>query len=143
VYLVEKESSIGGHMAQFDKTFPTMDCSICILAPKMSEVGRHPNIELLTLSDVEQVDGYVGNFQVQIRRQARYIKDSCTACGLHPGHPRWPDDSAPAVHAPGVCHPLPRPSTFRIDMDLCLNKHGIVACDRCSETCKALHRLCR
>ena len=62
VYLVEKEPSIGGRMAQIDKTFPTMDCSICILAPKMSEAGRHPNIELLTLSEIEGVEGYVGNF---------------------------------------------------------------------------------
>ncbi len=81
VYLVEKEPSIGGRMAQIDKTFPTMDCSICILAPKMSEVGRHPNIELLTLSEVEQVDGYIGNFNVQVRRKARFVQDSCTACG--------------------------------------------------------------
>ena len=61
---MEKDASIGGRMAQIDKTFPTMDCSICILAPKMSEVGRHPNIELMTLSEVESVEGYIGNFQV-------------------------------------------------------------------------------
>ena len=62
VILVEREPSIGGHMAQFDKTFPTLDCSACILTPKMSDVGLHPNIRLLSYSEVEQVTGYVGNF---------------------------------------------------------------------------------
>ena len=65
VYLVEREPSIGGHMAQFDKTFPTLDCSACILTPKMVEVGNHPNITLLTWSEVTKVDGYVGNFRCQ------------------------------------------------------------------------------
>jgi heterodisulfide reductase subunit A-like polyferredoxin len=62
VYLVEREPSIGGHMAQFDKTFPTLDCSACILTPKMVSVGNHKNITLLTWSEVEKVEGYVGNF---------------------------------------------------------------------------------
>ena len=81
VYLVEKKPAIGGVMAELDKTFPTMDCSICILAPKMAEAGRHPNIELLTLSEVEQVEGYVGNFRIKVRKRARYVTDSCTSCG--------------------------------------------------------------
>ncbi len=70
VYLVEREPSIGGHMAQFDKTFPTLDCSACILTRKMVEAGNHPNITLLTWSEVTNVDGYVGNFQVTIRQKA-------------------------------------------------------------------------
>ena len=82
VYLVEKEPSIGGHMAMFDKTFPTLDCAACILTPKMVSVGQHPNIELLTYSEVEEVNGYVGNFEVKVRRKARYIdEDKCTGCG--------------------------------------------------------------
>jgi NADH:ubiquinone oxidoreductase subunit E/NAD-dependent dihydropyrimidine dehydrogenase PreA subunit len=82
VYLVEKEPSIGGHMAQFDKTFPTLDCAACILTPKMVNVGQHPNIELLSYSEVEEVSGFVGNFKVKIRRKARYIdEDKCTGCG--------------------------------------------------------------
>lgn len=82
VIMVEREPSIGGHMAQFDKTFPTLDCSACILTPKMFDVGNHPNIELLTYSEVEKVDGYVGNFTVQIRKKARKINtDLCTGCG--------------------------------------------------------------
>ena len=83
VYLVEREPSIGGHMAQFDKTFPTMDCSACILTPKMVDVGNHPNITLLTWSEVQKVDGYVGNFAVTINKRARYVKTAdCTGCGI-------------------------------------------------------------
>jgi ferredoxin len=82
VYLVEKEPSIGGHMAKFDKTFPTLDCAACILTPKMVNVGQHPNIELLSYSEVEEVSGFVGNFKVKVRRKARYIdEDKCTGCG--------------------------------------------------------------
>jgi NADH:ubiquinone oxidoreductase subunit E/NAD-dependent dihydropyrimidine dehydrogenase PreA subunit len=83
VYLVEKEPSIGGHMAKFDKTFPTLDCAACILTPKMVNVGQHPNIELLSYSEVEEVSGYVGNFKVKVRRKARYVdEEKCTGCGL-------------------------------------------------------------
>jgi heterodisulfide reductase subunit A len=83
VYLVEREPSIGGHMAQFDKTFPTLDCSACILTPKMVLVGNHPNVTLLTYSEVQKVDGYVGNFAVTIKKRARYIKtEDCTGCGV-------------------------------------------------------------
>jgi heterodisulfide reductase subunit A len=83
VYMVEREPSIGGHMAQFDKTFPTLDCSACILTPKMVSVGTHPNITLLTWSEVTRVDGYVGNFTVTIRQKARYVnQELCTGCGI-------------------------------------------------------------
>ena len=82
VYLVERSPSIGGHMAQLDKTFPTLDCSACILTPKMTQVGSHPNIELLTYSEVAEVAGYIGNFKIKIRKKARYIDLSkCTGCG--------------------------------------------------------------
>ncbi len=82
VYLVEREPSIGGHMAMFDKTFPTLDCSACILTPKMFDAGAHPNITLLTYSEVEKVDGYVGNFTVRVRKRARMVdEDLCTGCG--------------------------------------------------------------
>ena len=82
VYLVEKEPSIGGHMAMFDKTFPTLDCAACILTPKMVQIGQHHNIELLTYSEVEEVSGFVGNFNVKVRKKARYIDvEKCTGCG--------------------------------------------------------------
>ncbi len=81
VYLVEREPTIGGHMALFDKTFPTLDCSICILGPLMTEVNDHPNIELLTYSTVEKVDGYIGNFKITIKKNPRFIKeDDCVGC---------------------------------------------------------------
>jgi len=83
VYLVEREPSIGGHMAQFDKTFPTLDCAACILTPRMVSVGEHPNIELLTWSEVERVEGYVGNFSVTVRKRPRYVDtELCTGCGI-------------------------------------------------------------
>ncbi len=83
VYLVERSPSIGGHMAQFDKTFPTLDCSACILTPKMSEVGQHEHVTMLTYSELEEVSGSVGNFKVKIRKKARYVDDTlCTGCGI-------------------------------------------------------------
>ncbi len=83
VYLVEKTPSIGGHMAQFDKTFPTLDCSACILTPKMTSVGQHNNIELYTYSEVKEVNGYVGNFKVKIHQKAKFVDhDRCTGCGI-------------------------------------------------------------
>ena len=82
VYLLEKTESIGGHMAALDKTFPTLDCSICIEGPKMVDCGRHPNIEIIANADLVKVDGYVGNFKVKIRKNPRYvIAERCTGCG--------------------------------------------------------------
>jgi len=83
VFLVEREPSIGGHMSQFDKTFPTLDCAACILTPKMVAVGQNPHIRLLTYSEVVGVSGYVGNFKVKIRQKKRYVDLSkCTGCGI-------------------------------------------------------------
>jgi len=83
VYLVEKSPAIGGVMAQLDKTFPTNDCSICILSPKVVECGRHFNIELLTYSDILDVKGEPGHFKVKIRKRARSIDlEKCTGCGI-------------------------------------------------------------
>lgn len=83
VFLVEREQSIGGKMAKFDKTFPTLDCAACILTPKMVAVARHPNITLWTYSEILEVSGFVGNFKVKIRRKATYVdQDKCTGCGV-------------------------------------------------------------
>ncbi|MGB9553658.1 MAG: FAD-dependent oxidoreductase, partial [bacterium] len=82
VYLVEKEPSIGGKMAMLSKTFPTEDCATCIIGPKLADVAEHPNIHLYTYSEVESVSGYLGNFQVRVRRKPRYVDtEKCTACG--------------------------------------------------------------
>lgn len=81
VFLVEREPSIGGHMAQWDKTFPTLDCAACILTPRMTQVANHPNIELLSYSEIEDVSGYLGNFKIKIRKKARYVDiDKCNGC---------------------------------------------------------------
>jgi heterodisulfide reductase subunit A len=83
VYMVETTTSIGGRMAQLDKTFPTNDCSMCILAPKLVELARNPNISLITNAEVEEVKGKAGNFSVKVRRKARFVhEDKCVGCGL-------------------------------------------------------------
>ena len=83
VDMVEKKPCIGGRMAQLDKTFPTNDCSICILAPKLSECYRHPNIKIHSFSEVQKVDGTAGNFTVDVLKHARYVKeDECINCGI-------------------------------------------------------------
>ncbi|MBA4391847.1 MAG: disulfide reductase [Syntrophus sp. (in: bacteria)] len=83
VILVEKSPAIGGMMARLDKTFPTIDCSICILGPKMVDVGQHEKIKLYAYSEVEEIKGYVGNYQVKIRKKAAYVDwTKCTGCGL-------------------------------------------------------------
>jgi heterodisulfide reductase subunit A len=128
VVLVEKEPTIGGHMAQLDKTFPTLDCSSCILTPKMVEVGSHPQIELMTYSEVVDVQGEVGDFHITIRRKARYVDVSrCTGCGLCAEacvqRGRVPNafdmglEKRSAVYIP---FPQAVPQTYLIDPDHCL-----------------------
>ena len=141
VYVVEKQPSIGGMMARIDKTFPTMDCSICILAPKMSDVGHHPNIELLTNSEVTQVKGYIGNFHVKVLEKPRYVTKDCSACGecvkVCPiVAPNEFDVGLATRH--GIYTPFAQavPSTYTVDMNLCLNKEGVIVCDRCIKACE-------
>ena len=82
VYLVEKEPCIGGNYARVYKVFPLDECSACVLTPKMNSVGKHPNITLLTLSEVEKIEGKAGDFQVTIRKRPRYVdEEKCTGCG--------------------------------------------------------------
>ncbi len=140
VYLVEKEPSIGGRMAQIDKTFPTMDCSICILAPKMSEAGRHPNIELITNSEVADIKGYIGNFKVTIHKTPRYVTDECTACGdctevcpvIRPNEFDIGLAIRKAIYTPFA---QAVPSAYIINMDDCLGVSPI-ACGKCKEKCE-------
>jgi heterodisulfide reductase subunit A len=81
VFLVERDSTIGGRMARFDKTFPTLDCAACILTPKMVSVAHRQNIEIMASSEVEDVSGYIGNFKVKVRKHPRYVNhEKCTAC---------------------------------------------------------------
>lgn len=82
VYLVEQSPAIGGAMAQLDKTFPTNDCSMCILSPKLVECSRHPNIKLITYSEIVDITGEPGNFRAKIKKKARYVDENkCTGCG--------------------------------------------------------------
>ena len=140
VHLVEREPSIGGRMAQIDKTFPTMDCSICILAPKMSDAGHHPNIELLTNSEVVDVSGYIGNFRVKVLKKPRYVTDDCSACGECPEvcpviAPNEFDAGLALRHAIYTPFAQAVPSTYIIDMENCLNKEGVIVCDKCIKAC--------
>ncbi len=80
-YLVERQPTVGGHMLQYDKTFPTLDCAACIGTPKMVAVGQEKNVILMTNSEVEKVNGFVGNFKVDINQRSRYVKSNCTGCG--------------------------------------------------------------
>ena len=143
VYLVEKEPSIGGRMAQLDKLFPSNDCSLCVLAPKMVSVYRNPNIELLTLSEVKEVNGNAGDFTVKIIKKPRYVDETkCRGCG---------DCAAkcPKVEAPNIFDmnlgkrkssyiPFPQstPPTYLIDSELCLYINRDV-CGVCKKVCQA------
>ena len=141
VFLVEKEPSIGGKMAQIDKTFPTMDCSICILAPKMSEAGRHPNITILSNSEVIEVSGHVGNFSVKVLKKARYVDEKeCTACGdctevcpvIRPNEFDVGLATRKAIYTPFA---QAVPSAYIINMDDCLG-YVPIACNKCVEKCE-------
>ncbi|MFX1425579.1 MAG: NAD(P)-binding protein, partial [Promethearchaeota archaeon] len=143
VYLLERTPSIGGRMAQLDKTFPTNDCSLCILAPKMVEVFRNPNIELMTYHEVQKVTGKPGNFKVTVLKKPRYVDESkCKGCG----------DCAskcPKIETPNIFDmnlgkrrsvyiPFPQavPPVYLIDPDLCLFLNKGV-CGVCQKTCEA------
>ena len=142
VYLTEKTPSIGGRMAQLDKTFPTMDCSMCILAPKMIECLRHPNINLLTYSEVQEVRGSPGNFKVKILKKPRYIdEEKCTGCGECAQHcpvevPNEFDMNLGVRKAIYIPFPQAVPLMYTIDENHCL-KHTLGLCGLCQKICKA------
>jgi heterodisulfide reductase subunit A2 len=141
VLLVEKDASIGGHMAQLSETFPTLDCSQCILTPKMVEASRHPNIELLTYSEVTNVRGYVGNYTVEIRRRPTYIDpNKCNLCG---DCEKVCPESVPSEFERGLVDrkaiyiPFQQavPSSYTLDEDACLGLHPL-RCSECAKVCE-------
>jgi len=143
VYLVEKTPSIGGRMAQLDKTFPTLDCSLCILAPKMVEVFRNPNIELMTYHEVLKVEGQAADFTAKILKKPRYVnEEKCKGCGECA-------NKCPKIMAPNpfemnigkrksVYIPFPQavPPIYLIDSDMCLYLQKGV-CQVCKKACPA------
>lgn len=137
VYLVEKSPSIGGVMSQLDKTFPTNDCSMCILSPKLVECGKHLNIKLMPYSEVLDVSGEAGDFRVKVRRKARYIDvDRCTGCGLCAKY--CPVRAVDAFNrglnrrsAAYIDYPQAVPLAYVIDEDKC------IGCGMCSRVCLA------
>ncbi|MGY5871836.1 MAG: CoB--CoM heterodisulfide reductase iron-sulfur subunit A family protein [Candidatus Thorarchaeota archaeon] len=136
VYLVERAPSIGGRMAQIDKTFPTLDCSACILTPKLSEVARHKNIKILTNSEVGSVTGSSGNFHVRVNRKARFVKENlCSGCGdcaveCPVEVPNEFDMNLGFRKAIYVGFPQATPNVFTVDKENCID------CGRCVKVCE-------
>jgi heterodisulfide reductase subunit A len=137
VYLIDQGASIGGVMAQLDKTFPTNDCSMCILSPKLVATGRHPNITILTNTEITDLNGEAGNFEVKLRKRSRYIiEDKCNGCGLCAQ--KCPIEAVDMYNeglsqrsAIYVDYPQAVPLKYKIDREKC------IGCGTCYEICKA------
>jgi len=137
VYLLDESPSIGGVMAQLDKTFPTNDCAMCILAPKLVGAGRHPNIHLITNAEIKRADGEAGNFKVTITRRARYVNgEKCTGCGVCAQ--KCPVEAIDEFNqglgdrsSIFVKYPQAVPLNYMIDREKC------IGCGTCQEVCKA------
>lgn len=140
VYLVEKQATVGGHMLQYDKTFPTLDCAACIGTPKMVAVGQHPNIELLTYAEVEEVNGFVGNFTAKIKKRARYVKSNCTGCGdcakVCPIQIKNEWDVG-TQRRKAIYIPFPQAVPVQYVIDKREGKGGCIDCGKCEKECKA------
>lgn len=150
VYLVEREPTIGGHMAKFDKTFPTLDCAACVLTPKMSAVKSNPNITLWTYSEVINVDGFVGNYKITVKRKPRYIiEDLCTGClecieSCIYKEPKFKDEFNMGLgKRKPVYIPFPQavPSVVVIDPETCIELKTGKCKKTCLEACSDRHAI--
>ena len=134
-YVVERNPTIGGRMGQLDKTFPTLDCSMCILAPKMVDCQKHENIELISYAEVTEVDGYIGNFNVKVEKKPRYVDEAlCTGCGSCQEAcpieiPNYYDEGVGMVKAAFIPFPQAVPLCATIDKDYCIE------CNLCVQAC--------
>jgi heterodisulfide reductase subunit A2 len=142
VILVERNPSIGGHMIQLSETFPTLDCSQCILTPKMVEVSKHPKIKLLTYSEVQDVSGYVGNFKVKILKKPTYVDPAkCTLCDectkvcpiVVPNEFDLGLTGRRAIYIP---FPQAIPASYTLDDKNCPDPFTTIACGKCADVCK-------
>ncbi len=140
VYLVEEKPMIGGHMAQLSRTFPTEDCASCILSPKMADVAEHPNIHLMTYSEIESIDGTVGDFRVRIKKKPKYVDEkSCTACNkcsevcpvLLPDENNLGMTLRKAIYLPSS---IAVPHSYVLDENACLGLEPL-RCGKCVEVC--------
>jgi len=135
VYMVENSQSIGGHMAALDKTFPTLDCSICIEGPKMVDCARHPNITIFANSDLVRCEGYIGNFKVKIRRNPCYVNaEKCTGCGEC-------KDACPIEYPNEWDMNLGTRKAISVPFDQCvpliygINRDYCIECFKCTDAC--------
>lgn len=139
VTLVEKKSTTGGRMAQLDRTFPTDDCSIWILGPKMLEANRHPNITIMSLAEVKEITGYIGNFEVKIQKNPRYVyEETCTGCGqctdVCPIYiPNYFDENFSARKCIDIAFAQAVPAIYDLDKEWCVECYACV--DSCDVHC--------
>jgi len=141
VYLVEKNPSIGGHMAQLSRTFPTEDCAACILSPKMADVPANPNIELLTYSEIKNIEGYLGNYEVTIEKKPTHVDpEKCTCCDdcveVCPVKvPHEFDEGLTTRKAIYLPNPIAVPHSYVLDSEACLGLFPL-ACTKCYDACE-------
>ena len=141
VFLIERSPSIGGHMAQLSKTFPTLDCSQCILTPKMVSASQHPNIKIISMAELAAFEGTPGNYRVLIKKRPRFVDETCTACGrcVEVCPIKVPSEfDAELLPRKAIYTPFKQavPRTYAIDQEHCLFfKKGI--CRVCEKTCPA------